>query len=179
MRARALFATVLFAGLSAAPAAAEVKEAGEGGFTLSFVHKVAASPAAVWAALAEPARWWSKDHSWSGDAKNFSLDPRAGGCFCERWGTGAAATSVEHARVVFAAPGTQLRMVGALGPLQGEALTGTLTFALKSAGGVTTVTVDYVVGGHARFPLKDIAPAVDGVIGEQARRLAALFPPAS
>jgi hypothetical protein len=32
--------------------------------------------------------------------------------------------------------------------------------------------VDYVVGGHARFPLRTLAPAVDAVIGEQAAGLA-------
>jgi uncharacterized protein YndB with AHSA1/START domain len=176
MSARRVLAALL--GLLAAPAAAEVREADAGGFTVSHVHKVMASPAAVWAALVQPARWWSKDHSWSGDAGNFSLDPRAGGCFCERWGTGPAASGAEHGRIVFAAPGAQLRIVGALGPLQGEALTGTMTVTLKGEGAATSVTIDYVVGGHARFPLKDIAPAVDRVIGEQATRLAALFPPA-
>jgi uncharacterized protein YndB with AHSA1/START domain len=163
------------AALAAAPAHAEVKAATDAGFTLSHTHKVAATPDQVWAALVQPSRWWSKDHSWSGDAKNFSLDPQAGGCFCERWGV----NSVEHARVVFAMPGQQLRLLGAFGPLQGEALAGALTFTLKGDGKATIITADYVVGGYARFPLRQIAPVVDGVIGAQVTGLAGLFPPAS
>jgi len=157
-----------------APARAEISEQSESGFTVSFKQRVAATPDQVWAALVQPSRWWSKDHSWSNDAKNFSLDPQAGGCFCERWG----GNSVEHARVIFVKPGAQLRLSGALGPLQGEALTGVLTFSLKADGKATIITADYVVGGHARFPLKDVASAVDGVIGAQVKTLAGLFPPA-
>ncbi len=154
------------------PAKAEISEQNESGFTVSFKQRVAATPDQVWAALVQPTRWWSKEHSWSGDAKNFSLDPQAGGCFCERWN----GNSVEHARIVFVMPRQQLRLRGAFGPLQGEALTGVLTFTLKADGKTTLITADYVVGGHARFPLKDVAPAVDQVIGEQVEALAALFP---
>lgn len=156
----------------AMPAGAEVKEASDSGFTVSQVRTVAATPDAVWAALVAPARWWSPAHSWSGDAANLSLDPKVGGCFCERWPAGQA----EHARVVHVTQGKLLRLSGALGPLQSEALTGTLSFQLMPEGAGTKISVDYVVGGHARFALKDIAPAVDQVIGEQVTRLAALFP---
>jgi uncharacterized protein YndB with AHSA1/START domain len=175
---RALVLLAVLTGLSAAPAAAEVKGASDSGFAVSHVHRVAATPAAVWTALAAPSRWWSGAHSWSGDARNFSLEPSAGGCFCERWGAGDAASSVEHGRVIYAVPGSQLRMVGAFGPLQSEALAGTFTVTLTADGGGTKIAIDYVVGGHARFALKELAPAVDQVIGEQASRLAALFPPA-
>lgn len=157
---------------AAVPSRAEIAEQSESGFTVSFKQRVAATPDQVWAALARPSRWWSKDHSWSGDAKNFSLDPQAGGCFCERW----AGNSVEHARVVFARKDAQLRLIGAFGPLQSEALTGVLTFTLKADGKATVIAVDYVVGGHARFAFKDVAPAVDQVMGEQVKSLAALFP---
>jgi len=172
MRARAFLPALL--GVIAAPGTAAVQESTDSGFSVSTTQRVAASPAQVWAVLAQPARWWSSQHSWSGDAKNLSLDPVVGGCFCERWGGNGA----EHARVIFAKKDEQLRLRGAFGPLQGEALTGVLTFTLKSDGKVTTITADYVVGGHARFAVKDIAPAVDGVIGEQVKGLAALFSPA-
>jgi uncharacterized protein YndB with AHSA1/START domain len=165
----AIIATLALMG--AAPAAGEVKEASDSGFTVNHVKTVAASPDKVWTALIEPGRWWSSAHSWSGDAKNFSLDPRAGGCFCERWSTG----EVEHGRVVFAAKGQMLRVRGALGPLQSEAVTGTLTFTLKPEGTGTRISVDYVVGGHARFAMKDVASGVDGVIGEQVAALAKLL----
>lgn len=154
----------------ATPAMAEVKEASDSGFTVNQTKSVAASPDKVWAALIAPAGWWSSAHSWSGNAKNLSLDPRAGGCFCERWGAGEA----EHGRVVHAVKGKLLRISGALGPLQGEAVTGTLSFTLTPEGTGTKISVDYVVGGHSRFPLKDIAGGVDGVIGEQVASLAKL-----
>lgn len=157
--------------MQALPAGAEVKEASDAGFTVNQVQTIAASPDKVWAALVTPGRWWSSAHSWSGDAKNLSIDPRAGGCFCERWAGGEA----EHARVVQAVKGKLLRLSGALGPLQGEALTGTLSFTLAPEGAGTKISVDYVVGGHARFGLRDVAPAVDGVLGEQVGRLAALL----
>ena len=174
MKTAWLYLALVMLVMSAAPVQAEIREQSESGFTVSFAHKVMASPDQVWAALAQPSRWWSGEHSWSGDAKNFSLEPVAGGCFCERWG----ANSVEHARVIFAMKDQQLRMSGAFGPLQGEALTGTLTITLKAEGRVTMISADYVVGGHARFAFKDVAPAVDGVLGAQMTALAALFPAA-
>ena len=68
-----------------------------------------------------------------------------------------------------------LRLSGALGPLQGEALAGTLTVTITAIDARRSkISFDYVVGGFARFPLDSIAPAVDGVIGEQHSRLVRL-----
>jgi len=164
----------------AQPAAAEVTQASPEGFATLSTATVAADPEAVWAALVEPARWWNGDHSWSADAANLSLDPRAGGCFCERVPgiAGFSDGSAEHMRVINIIPGLQLRMRGALGPLQGEALDGVLTIELNPAtGGAegTEIRFAYVVGGYARFPLEQVAPAVDGVITEQLGRLANLL----
>ncbi len=142
------------------------------GFVVRETAVVKADPEFAWAALVEPARWWNKDHSWSGDAKNLTLEPRAGGCFCETLPGGGSA---EHMRVVQAVPGSLLRMKGALGPLQSEALAGVLTIELKPVAGATSIEWTYVVGGYARFPLKDIATAVDSVLGEQSARLASLI----
>jgi uncharacterized protein YndB with AHSA1/START domain len=164
-------ALALSALLMAAPAQAEVKEVNASGFTVSHVKTVPASPADVWAALAQPARWWSSAHSWSGDAKNLTLDPQLGGCFCERWSGGGA----EHARVIHIQTGKVLRLRGSLGPLQSEALVGTLTYLITPEGTGTKIIVDYVVGGHASFGVDAVAPAVDGVIGEQAGNLARLL----
>ena len=77
-------------------------------------------------------------------------------------------------RVIHAVPGSLLRMSGALGPLQGEALTGTLSIVLTRAEGGTEIEWIYAVGGHASFSLEQVAPAVDGVMGEQLARLASL-----
>lgn len=164
-------AILLGAGLAALPqiAAAEVAEADATGFTVRGTVRVAAAPRAAWDGLTRPSRYWNGDHSWSGDAANFTLDPVAGGCFCEALPAGGG--SVEHARVIYAAPGEMLRLRGALGPLQSEALTGVLTVTLKAVDGGTEIAWDYVVSGHARFGLVELAPVVDGVIGEQFGRL--------
>lgn len=154
----------------AAPAAAAV-EIGDTGFATINSVTVAAPPEAVWAALIEPARYWNPEHSWFGDAANFTLEPIAGGCFCET----SEAGSTEHQRVVMAAPGRLLRLSGALGPLQSEGLAATMTWELATLPDGTRITQTYVVGGHMRYPVADIAPAVDGVVREQLERLAALF----
>lgn len=144
-----------------------------GGFTVSHVATVAASPTGIWAQMVHPELWWSKAHSWSGDAANLSLNVGPGGCFCEKLPGGGFA---EHARVIFAAPEKMLRLSGGLGPLQSEAVAGTLTMSLKAdpAGG-TVIDFAYVVAGAARFDLAEISAAVDGVIGEQHKRLVDLI----
>lgn len=163
------------AGFALSPVAtAKVIDQGDAGFTVAHTAQVAATPADVWKMLRTPDKWWSKDHSWSGDAANFWLDSQAGGCFCEKLpDTGAGVGSVQHARVLFSKPGQMLRLSGAFGPLQGEAMTGTLTIQIKETPTGSALRFDYVVGGYMRFKVADIAPAVDKVIGEQLAGLAA------
>ena len=154
--------------LAFAPVAnAKVVDQSDAGFTVAHTAQVAATPADAWKMLRMPESWWSKDHSWSGDAANFWLDSQAGGCFCEKLpDTGGGVGSVQHARVLFSKPGQMLRLSGAFGPLQGEALTGTLTIQIKETPTGSALRFDYVVGGYMRFKVADIAPAVDKVIGE-------------
>lgn len=174
MRTSLLVAGLALAGI-AQGASAEVTDRSEAGFATRDTRIVGAAPDEVWAALIEPAGWWSAAHSWSGDAANLALEPRAGGCFCERLPGAEAvpAGSVEHMTVIHAAPGALLRMRGALGPLQAEALAATLTIELEPAAGGTEIAWSYVVGGMSRIALEQIAPAVDGVMSEQLDRLAA------
>lgn len=154
-------------------AAAKVVDQSEAGFAVAHTAQVAATPADVWKMLRMPQSWWSKDHSWSGDAANFWLDQQAGGCFCEKLpDTGGGVGSVQHARILFAKPNQLLRLSGAFGPLQGEALNGTLTIQIKETPTGSALRFDYVVGGYMRFKVADIAPAVDKVIGEQLLGLA-------
>ncbi len=152
------------------PAEAAVERAGAGGFVVVETATIAAPPASVWRTLVTPARWWSSAHSWSGDATNMTLEPRPGGCFCERLPDGGG---VEHLRVVYAAPGKQLRLSGALGPLQGEGVAGTMTFTLAADGVGTKLTLRYAVGGEVAMGNARIAPLVDGVLAEQVTRLKA------
>ncbi len=161
--------------LVATPAAADVKAVSDAGFVVEHSVLINASRAQVYAAVVVPSRWWNGSHSWSGSAANMTIDPLAGGCFCEA--LPANKGSVEHGRVVFADPGKMFRLSAALGPLQGEAVTGTLTFKLDPGpvGDTTRLTVTYVVGGYVRSGVRGFAAPVDGVIGEQVGRLAKLF----
>lgn len=181
-RIAALIAPPIAAALLPAGAQAEVSEESAGGFVTRHELVVEASPKETWLALISPARWWSSQHTWSGEAANLTLTPQAGGCFCEtipevdepdRF---TLEGSVEHMRIIQSYPEQALRMVGALGPLQSEPVTGVLTIALtplESGSGPlrTRIVWEYNVGGSMRFEIPVIAKAVDGVMGLQARGL--------
>ena len=162
----------LLLALLASPAAAEVVTS-DAGFVITNRATVAAPPAEVWAALITPARYWNPQHSYSGQARNMTLEARAGGCFCEALADGG---SVEHMLVVMVMPNRTLRLSGGLGPLQSEGLAGALTWQLEPAEGGTRITQTYVVGGNMRMDRAVVAPGVDMVLREQLERLAALFP---
>lgn len=165
----------------AAPAQAEVANTADNGFTVQHQTVISGDAEAVWKAMIAPSRYWSGDHSWTGNAENLYLIPQAGGCFCELIRTTSSDNikssdgSVQHMRVIYAHNNKMLRLSGALGPLQSEAVTGTLTMQLQPQGDTTVVRFTYKVGGYMEFPVDQIAPAVDGVIGEQLARLAGLF----
>ena len=161
-------ALALLAVCAAGAASAEVVSAGEDGFTVRNTVEIAAPPARVYAALGEPGRWWQPDHTWSGDAANLSLDLRAGGCFCEKLPDGGG---VEHLRVVMARPGQLLRLSGALGPLQGEGVSGALTFELKPKGVGTELVQTYVVRGFSTADAARWSAPVGGVLKTQLERL--------
>lgn len=160
------------------PAQADVIAQTEGGFVVRHVAEVAAAPEEVWKQLLVPADWWNAAHTFSGDAANLAIDPRAGGCFCETLpGEGEkgwldARGGVEHMRVVFVERNKVLRLRGSLGPLQSEAALGALTVTLQPSDGGTRLTWEYVVAGYMRYKPEQIVPAVDKVIGEQVTRLA-------
>jgi hypothetical protein len=161
-----LFGAVMAAAMLASGARAEVTDRSEAGFEVVEKATIAASPGKVWDALMHPARWWSSQHTWSGDAKNLSFDPS--GCFCEVLKKGA----VRHMMVVYADGATQLRMAGALGPLQSTGADGHLGIVLKPAGTATEVAMTYDVGGYAKGGLAKVyAGPVDQVLGEQLARL--------
>jgi len=156
--------------LAATTTHAEVVDAQPNGFQVKRTAVLNAPAEKVYAALAQPSQWWSKDHTWSGSAANLSLAPMAGGCFCEKLPNGG---SVMHMTVVYAQPGQALRLFGALGPMQMSGAAGHLGWTLSETGGVTTLTQTYDVGGYMKGGLDKIAPGVDGVLGEQLDRLKA------
>src|SRR5512134_3799150 len=66
---------------------AEVVESASAGFATKSVVRIAAASDRVYGALVQDVgRWWDPAHTYSGDARNLSIDPRPGGCFCERLG---------------------------------------------------------------------------------------------
>ncbi len=165
-----LLITAATLALTTTAAHAEVVDAQPNGFQVKRVAVLNAPADKVYAALAQPSQWWSKDHTWSGSAANLSLAPMAGGCFCEKLPNGG---SVMHMTVVYAQPGQALRMFGALGPLQMSGAAGHLGWTLSETDGKTTLTQTYDVGGYMKGGLDKIAPGVDGVLSEQLDRLKA------
>ena len=161
-------AVLTFAGMVGKRAGAEVVSVAGNGFEVRETAHVAASPDKVYAALLLPAHWWSSDHTFSGSAANLALDARAGGCWCETLPGGG---SVEHLTVVYVSPGKILRMRGALGPFQGLAVDGVMTWSVKGAADGSDISFTYAIGGYAKDGLAGMADMVDHMLGEQIERL--------
>lgn len=168
-----LIRVCLLAGtLACGSAAAEVTDAGTGGFTTVNTVTIDADRAAVWAAaVSEVGKWWHPDHTISGDAGNLTIDPRPMGCYCEIFDDGTA--GVVHLTVTMVNPEVVLRMTGGLGPLGLMGVNGNMTweFADDDEGG-TIVKFTYAVGGYMEGGLESISGPVDFVLGEALRRLA-------
>lgn len=175
-----LAAMLALAGL---PARAEVVAKAENGFVVRVAARTTAAPIDAWKTLVVPATWWSAQHTFSGDAANLTLDPVPGGCFCEKLplpkdeAKGERPGGVQHLRVVYANPYKALRLNGALGPLQSEALQGTLTITIKPMDAGSRILFEYVVGGFMRYPVDEIAPAVDKMLSAQLAALATKLGP--
>jgi hypothetical protein len=168
-----LISLCVISGLSASLAAqAEVVNSGPDGFNIRHVVDAPnVAPPVVWAALADIAKWWDSEHTYSGDSRNLSLEPIVRGCFCEKLSLYAG---IEHGTVVYAQPAKTLRLRGALGPLQDFGVTGSLTWQIEVAAGGSRITMTYNVSGYADRPLSEWAPIVDEVLVEQTNRLARL-----
>lgn len=148
---------------------AEVKDVQRNGFTIENSQVVPVDVDRAWNALvADVGRWWPKDHTWWGDAGRLSIEPRAGGCFCERDG----ARQAWHMTVTFVDPGNTLRMTGGLGPLQGMGLDGALEWRFAKVEGGTRITLWYRAGGYTPDDLGKFAAVVDKVQGLQLGGLA-------
>jgi uncharacterized protein YndB with AHSA1/START domain len=168
--ARAWMVALLVLACAAGRAAAAVVDSTAAGCTVRHERVVAAAPDSVWRALVGIGRWWSPDHTFSGDARNLSLDPVPGGCFCESLPGGG----VRHLVVVYARPPRDLRLQGALGPLQAGAVTGSMTWSLAPDPRGTRLRLEYAFAGYLPGGLGSMAGPVDRVLGEQAARLARL-----
>ena len=139
------------------------------GFLVKFEVSVNAPPAKVYDALVgQIGSWWDSEHTYSGDAKNLSIDARPGGCFCEKLPNGGA---IEHLRVIYVAPREVLRLSGALGPLQASGVAGSMTWKLIGDSDNTRVQLSYSVGGFIEGGFDKVAPAVENVLRQQFDRL--------
>lgn len=152
---------------AALPVQAEVKNVTAQGFQVQHVLRLSTPPAKTWSSLVEIGRWWSSEHTYSGESGNLSIDPRAGGCFCERLANGGG---VAHMTVVWAAPGQVLRLSGALGPLQADGVSGALTWTIEPREAGSELRLDYVVGGYSVRGFERYAPLVDQMLAEQMLR---------
>jgi len=168
MKPATMFVMILGLIVSAGNAAAAVSETRENAFTIEATVMVDAPPASTYRDLTRVSLWWDPAHTWSGSAKNLKLEPRAGGCFCEKLADGG---SVQHGQVIYAQPGKMLRLHAALGPLQGMAVAGVLSFALAPDGTGTRLTMTYRVSGALTMESSKLATLVDQVMGVQLNRL--------
>jgi len=155
--------------LLTSPLQAEVTSVGDFSFTVSHEISIEADPFVIYRTMtAHIDQWWNPDHSWSGDASNLYMKIERGGCFCERLPKNGR---VEHLRIIFIAPGEEIRFNGALGPLQTMPVDGRMIWKIDATETGSTVRFTYMVYGHPEGGLAGIAPAVDAVIGEQLTRL--------
>lgn len=155
-------------------ASAEITTINSGGFTSVNTVSVDADARSVYTAITEIGEWWNPDHGYTGNADNFYFDAQPGGCFCERLPDGGA---VEHLRIIYLAPGQEIRFEGALGPLQGLPTSGRMIWKIAPTepgndGPGTTITFTFHVFGFMDGGFEGLAPAVDGVVAEQLKRLA-------
>ncbi|MDA1075654.1 MAG: ATPase [Proteobacteria bacterium] len=153
----------------AQPGHSAVTAVSETGFVSEHSLTVSVAPLVVYQALVDHiSEWWDSAHTYTGDARNLSID--AQGCFCEALPEGGR---VEHMRVVYAAPGKLLRLTGGLGPLQALAVSGSMEFVLQADGAGTIVKYRYIVGGYTPEGLTDWAGPIDAVQTGQLERLKA------
>ena len=167
MRQRSLGALILV--MLSGTASQSATQVTPNGFLVKFEVNVNAPAAKVYDALVgQVGSWWDSEHTYSGDAKNLSIDARPGGCFCEKLPNGGG---IEHARVIYVAPREVLRLSGALGPLQASGVAGTLTWKLTSGTDNTRIELSYSVGGFIDGGFEKIAPTVESVLRAQLDRL--------
>jgi len=152
---------------------AGVVDSSAGGFTVKEIVSIAAAPAEVYRRMTgDVAHWWNPQHTFSGSSLNLSIDPNAGGCFCEKLPDGG---SVRHMVVVYADPGRVIRLLGGIGPMQAMAAVGSMTWTFAADGSGTRLEVVYAVGGYSPHGLQRMSVAADGVLREQVERLKRLI----
>jgi uncharacterized protein YndB with AHSA1/START domain len=143
---------------------ADIADSSFYGFTVKQEYTVRALPDSLYKYLQrDVSTWWSSQHTFSGNAANLVIQPKANGCFCEKLPDGG---SVRHMTVIYVDPGKVLRMQGALGPAQELAANAVLTILLRPAEGGTTLKITYTVGGYSPVSFASFAQVTDKVLTE-------------
>ncbi len=159
--------TALALTLAPSHAAAEIADSAASGFTYKARLSLPAAPELVYQRLLAVGEWWNSEHTFSGDARNMSLDARPMGCWCEKLPNGGG---VRHMQVVAAMPGKMLVMTGGLGPLQSLGSTGSMTWKLSPEGEGTRLEITYAVTGYLPGGMNTWAGPVDSVLSLQFAR---------
>ncbi|MDG1232388.1 MAG: hypothetical protein P8P91_08965 [Pseudomonadales bacterium] len=160
-----VFSTALF--MLSTAALADVTSKADTGFSLVITGVVETTPARAYEQFVRIDEWWLKGHTWYGKSENLSIEPRAGGCFCEISGD----NQVMHMLVSYVQPGVELKMVGGLGSLQMMGVHGGMSWRFKPIPGGTRITQTYNVTGYAPGGLKDLADIVDSIQTSQLNAL--------
>lgn len=154
--------------LIAANAHSAVLESNASGFAIEETVHIAAAPDKVYAALVHPEHWWNSQHTFSQNAKNLSLDAKAGGCLCETLANGG---SVQHLAVAAVMPGKMIVFRGAMGPFQGQGVDGAMTITLTAKDGGTDLVLDNNVGGFVKGGMGKWPQAADGMLADLVQHL--------
>lgn len=151
------------------PVYAEVIEAEKTAFTIKSAVTVKATKLEAYSTFLNTGKWWNMSHSWFGENSKLSIAPNINGCFCEV----NEGKQAEHMRVTFVNPNNEIRLVGALGPMQMMGLHGVMAWTFEDTNNNgTKITQTYTVSGHLKEGLQPLAPIVDQIQTEQLMRLA-------
>ena len=160
----------LLVALAPVIAFAEVADVSDGGFSVKVEETIQAPPLMVYARIVQNVGdWWNPRHTFTGNSHALSIDDKPLGCFCE--GRPSVTGGIRHMEVINNEVGKTLVMTGALGPMQGLAVTATLSIQLTPAGDGTKLSAVYNVGGYQPHGLTSLAAPVDSVLTEQFVRL--------
>ena len=143
---------------------ADVVSVDQNGFALHIERTVSVDADMAYQQFVIPAEWWNSNHTYSGDAKNLKMDAKAAGCFCEYFDN----KQVLHMLITYVDPGTEIRMVGGLGPLQMMGLSGGMSWKFEHIGNnQTKITQHYQVSGRIEGDSAALAKIVNEVQTQQ------------
>ncbi|UTW44343.1 SRPBCC domain-containing protein [bacterium SCSIO 12696] len=147
---------------------AEVTAKSANGFAIEISTQVNGPRQAVYQQFLQIGQWWDSSHTYSGDAANMYLEPKAGGRFYEK----TADMEVLHMTVTYVKPGHAVHMTGGLGPLQMMGIHGGMSWEFKKLDDQKTQVVHrYQVTGFMEGGLEQLAAVVDRVQAGQVERL--------